>query len=163
MFRKAVPAQDATNPDSIPSSYYAYFVTSRNHFCCLYSYACSLVNTWHWGSYRDTGVAVTVLQNVTVFSFAVNTVHATKHIMCFVYVDCVISDSLTQRDDGVQIRFFFAFVFISIELFCLIQLAHQLMHTHKNFYIKTFKIAPTCFDSKIILRELHCSLLKSHF
>jgi len=28
------------------------------------------------------------------------------------------------------------------------------------FYIKTFKIAPTCFDPKIIFRELHCSLLK---
>ena len=27
--------------------------------------------------------------------------------------------------------------------------------------VKTFKIAPTCFDSKIIFRELHCSLLKS--
>ena len=35
-------------------------------------------------------------------------------------------------------------------------------HTY-NFYIKTFKIAPTCFDPKIIFRELHCSLLKSHF
>jgi len=31
------------------------------------------------------------------------------------------------------------------------------------FYIKTFKIAPTCFDPKLIFRELHCSLLKSHF
>ena len=28
----------------------------------------------------------------------------TEHIMCFVYVDCVISDSLTQRDDGAQTR-----------------------------------------------------------
>jgi len=28
-------------------------------------------------------------------------------------------------------------------------------HT-QNFYIKTFKIAPTCFDPKIIFRELHC-------
>jgi len=35
------------------------------------------------------------------------------------------------------------------------------MHIHKMFYIKTFKIAPTCFDPKIIFRELHCSLLKS--
>jgi len=34
---------------------------------------------------------------------------------------------------------------------------------HKSFYIKTFKIAPTCFVPKIIFRELHCSLLKSHF
>jgi len=33
------------------------------------------------------------------------------------------------------------------------------MHIHKIFYIKTFKIAPTCFDPKIIFRELHCSLL----
>jgi len=24
------------------------------------------------------------------------------------------------------------------------------MHIHKIFYIKTFKIAPTCFDPKII-------------
>jgi len=36
------------------------------------------------------------------------------------------------------------------------------MHTYKIFYIKTFKIAPTYFDPKIIFRELHCSLLKSH-
>jgi len=35
------------------------------------------------------------------------------------------------------------------------------MHIHKIFYIKTFKIAPTCFDPKIIFRELHYSLLKS--
>ena len=28
------------------------------------------------------------------------------------------------------------------------------------FYIKIFRIAPTCFDPKIIFRELHCSLLK---
>jgi len=39
----------------------------------------------------------------------------------------------------------------------------KLMHIHKFFYIKTFKIAPTCFDPKIIFRELHCSLLKTHF
>ena len=42
-------------------------------------------------------------------------------------------------------------------------LAHQLMHIHKIVYIKTFKIAPTCFNPKIIFRELHCSSLKSHF
>jgi len=36
------------------------------------------------------------------------------------------------------------------------------MHTHKIVYIKTFKIAPTCFDPEII-RELRCSLLKSHY
>jgi len=30
-------------------------------------------------------------------------------------------------------------------------------------YVKTFKIAATCFDPKIIIRELHCSLLKSHY
>jgi len=29
------------------------------------------------------------------------------------------------------------------------------------FHIKTFKITPTCFDPKIIFRELHFSLLKS--
>jgi len=45
----------------------------------------------------------------------------------------------------------------------VIYLAHQLMHTHKIVYIGTFKIAPTCFDPKIIFREVHCSLLKSHF
>ena len=33
------------------------------------------------------------------------------------------------------------------------------MHAHNFFYVKTFKIAPTCFDPKIIFRELHCSLL----
>jgi len=37
------------------------------------------------------------------------------------------------------------------------------MHIHKLVYIKTFKIAPTYFDPKIIFREPHCSSLKSHF
>jgi len=37
------------------------------------------------------------------------------------------------------------------------------MHIYKIFYIKTFKIAPKYFDPKIIFRELHFSLLKSHF
>ena len=31
------------------------------------------------------------------------------------------------------------------------------------FYNKPFKIAPTCFDPKIIFKELHCSLLRSYF
>ena len=39
----------------------------------------------------------------------------------------------------------------------------ELMHIHNISYVKTFKIAPTCFDPKIIFRELHCFLLKSHF
>ena len=34
-------------------------------------------------------------------------------------------------------------------------LAHQPMHTHKIVYIKTFKIASTCFDHAVIIRELH--------
>ena len=37
---------------------------------------------------------------------------------------------------------------------------NQQMHYIK-FHIKTPKIAPTCFDPKIITRELRCSLLKS--
>jgi hypothetical protein len=37
---------------------------------------------------------------------------------------------------------------------------NQQMHYIK-FHIKTPKIAPTCFDPKIILRELRCPLLKS--
>ena len=37
---------------------------------------------------------------------------------------------------------------------------NQQMH-HIKFHIKTLKIAPTCFDPKIILTELRCSLLKS--
>ena len=37
---------------------------------------------------------------------------------------------------------------------------NQQMHYIK-FHIKTLKIALTCFDPKIILRELRCSLLKS--
>ena len=37
------------------------------------------------------------------------------------------------------------------------------MHILKIVYIKTFKIAPTCFDPKIIFRELHCSSLKCDF
>ena len=45
---------------------------------------------------------------------------------------------------------------------CLL-FAYQLMHIHKIIYIKTFKIAPKCFDPKIIFRELHSSSLKSHF
>ena len=40
----------------------------------------------------------------------------------------------------------------------VIWLAHQLMHIHKIVYINTFKIAPTCFDPEIIIRELRCSL-----
>jgi hypothetical protein len=43
----------------------------------------------------------------------------------------------------------------------VIQPAHQRMHIHTIFYIKTFKIAPACFDPTIIFRELHCSLLNS--
>ena len=34
------------------------------------------------------------------------------------------------------------------------QSAHQPMHIRKIVYIKTFKIAPTCFDPKTIFREL---------
>jgi len=37
------------------------------------------------------------------------------------------------------------------------------MQVHKILYVKTSEIAPTCFDPKIIFRELYCSLLKSHF
>jgi len=37
---------------------------------------------------------------------------------------------------------------------------NQQMHFIK-FHTKTLKIAPTCFDPKIIFRELRCSLLKS--
>jgi len=37
------------------------------------------------------------------------------------------------------------------------------MHTHKIVYIKTFKIAPTCFDHAIFIRELRYSLLKLHY
>ena len=44
-----------------------------------------------------------------------------------------------------------------------ISLAQQLMHIHKIVFIKTFKIAPACFDPKIIFGVLHCSSLKSHF
>ena len=33
--------------------------------------------------------------------------------------------------------------------------------TYIKFLIKTLKIALTCFDPKIIFRELRCSLLKS--
>jgi len=36
---------------------------------------------------------------------------------------------------------------------------NQQMH-YTKFHIKTLKINPTCFDLKIILRELPCSLLK---
>ena len=32
----------------------------------------------------------------------------------------------------------------------------------KKIHIKTLKMAPTCFDHKIIIREPCCSLLKSH-
>jgi len=35
------------------------------------------------------------------------------------------------------------------------------MH-YKQFHIKILKIIPTCFDPKIILKELHSSLLKPH-
>jgi len=39
-------------------------------------------------------------------------------------------------------------------------ITNQQMHYIK-FHIKTLKIAPTCFDPEIILRELRCSLLNS--
>jgi hypothetical protein len=39
-------------------------------------------------------------------------------------------------------------------------LVYQPIHTHKIVYIKTSKLAPTCFDHAIIIRELRCSLLK---
>jgi len=38
---------------------------------------------------------------------------------------------------------------------------HTNRYTYIQFHIKTLKIAPTCFDPKIILRELRCFLLKS--
>jgi len=37
------------------------------------------------------------------------------------------------------------------------------MHIHKIVYIKTFKITPTCFDPKIIFRDLHRSSIKSQY
>jgi len=43
---------------------------------------------------------------------------------------------------------------------CVTLIINQQMQLIK-FHIKTLKIAPTCFDPKIILRELRCSLLKS--
>ena len=46
---------------------------------------------------------------------------------------------------------------ISIRITLII---NEQMHYIK-FHIKTPKITPTCFDPKIILRELRCSLLKS--
>jgi len=36
------------------------------------------------------------------------------------------------------------------------------VHIYIFFFTKTFKIAPTCFDAKIIFRELHYSLVKSN-
>ena len=52
-------------------------------------------------------------------------------------------------------------VFKKVHAFLLISV--QTNAHNKIFYIKTFKIAPTCFDPKIIFRELHCSSLKSLF
>jgi len=40
---------------------------------------------------------------------------------------------------------------------------HTNQCTYNFFYVNLFKIDPTCFDHKIIFRELHCSLFKSHF
>jgi len=37
------------------------------------------------------------------------------------------------------------------------------MTIHKIVHIKTLKIAPTCFDPKIIFRELHWFLAKDTF
>ena len=56
-------------------------------------------------------------------------------------------------------------IFLSLHCASLrdIKSAHQLMHIHKIVYIRTFKIAPTRFDPEIIIRELHRSLLKSHY
>ena len=56
---------------------------------------------------------------------------------------------------------------IGIELTNNIEFTSFNYHTNKctyiKFHIKTLKIAPTCFYPKIIFRELHFSLLKSHF
>ena len=50
-----------------------------------------------------------------------------------------------------------------LNLLVTTRLVHQPMHTHKIVYIKTFKIAPTCFDHAIIIRELRCSLLELRY
>ena len=59
-----------------------------------------------------------------------------------VSVSCVVQN-LEMSDVNIQITL----------------VINQQMHYIK-FHIKTLKIAPTCFDPKIILRELRCSLLK---
>ena len=40
--------------------------------------------------------------------------------------------------------------------------AHHIFHV-SGLRVKTFKIAPTCFDPKIIFRELHLFLVKVTF
>ena len=48
----------------------------------------------------------------------------------------------------------------AFEIYMPTLIINQQMHYIK-FHIKILKITPTCFDPKIILRELRCSLLKS--
>jgi len=47
------------------------------------------------------------------------------------------------------------------EELCFVTLIIKQQMHYIKFHIKILKIAPTCFDPKIIFRELRCSLLKS--
>ena len=52
------------------------------------------------------------------------------------------------------------FYFLEVHYHKITLIINEQMH-YTKFHIKTLKIAPTCLDPKIILRELRCSLLKS--
>ena len=58
------------------------------------------------------------------------------------------------------VKHFNCYVIISEIIVHFTLIINQQMHYIK-FHVKTFKISPKCFDPKIILRELRCSLLKS--
>ena len=69
-----------------------------------------------------------------------------------------VSPKINEIKTAIKRQQLSSFLHRSFHIIALI--INQQMHYIK-FHIKTLKIAPTCFDPKIILRELRCSLLKS--
>ena len=72
------------------------------------------------------------------------------------YIEIHKIDSLRQQFE----KFIYLSSLLHRAILRITLIINQQMHYIK-FHIKTLKIAPTCFDPKIILRELRCSLLKS--
>jgi len=76
----------------------------------------------------------------------------------FMYITSVQLENCSTVGDIINCKFWLSLLLH--RAFCRNTLSTNKC-TYIKFRIKTFKIAPTCFDPKIILRELRCSLLKS--